>query len=494
MFGATMLVEALLETNRRCPRTLAVVDPLRSLTYARLTVLSAVIRRMVEKGTVCDRVGIMLPASSVFPATLFGVLWARRVAVPLNFLLTADELERVVRDADLDLVITVSHFRELCSKLPVRAIFLDECSLPWRVLGAMLHRPPHPPSPAASDAAVMLYTSGTTADPKGVVLSHGNLHSNCLDALITLDIRPPQVFLNILPPFHVFGLTANVLIPAVLGVTVVAIPRFNPVAAVKACHDHRVNVILAIPSMYAAILKTKSVKREDFASIELAVSGAEPLPDRVRDGFEERFGVTLREGYGLTETSPILSACSRASYRLHSVGRPIRNVQTRIVSPDGSDLPANHDGEIVVRGPGVMQGYFRRPTETAGVIDADGWFHTGDVGRLDSDGFLFITGRIKDMLIIGGENVFAREIEAVLEEHPTVLQSAVIGIPDELRGEAPVAFVVPREGKTVDEPTLRAAVKAKLAGYKVPKRVIIRDDLPTTPTGKILKRRLRDLL
>lgn len=489
-----MLVEALLETNRRCPRTLAIVDPLRSLSYARLTVLSAVIRGMVEKETDCERVGIMLPASSVFPAALFGVLWARRVAVPLNFLLTADELQKVVRDADLDLILTVSHFRELCTKLPVRTTYLDECSLPWRVAGAWFRRLPAPPSPTPADAAVILYTSGTTADPKGVVLSHGNLFSNCVDALRSLDIRPPQVFLNILPPFHVFGLTANVLIPAVLGVSVVAIPRFNPLAAVKACHDHRVNVMLAIPSMYAAILKTKSAKREDFETLELAVSGGEPLPDRVRDGFEERFGVALREGYGLTETSPILSACSRASYRLHSVGRPIRNVQMRITSPDGHELPADHDGEIIVRGPGVMQGYFRRLNETANVIDADGWFHTGDIGRLDADGFLFITGRIKDMLIIGGENVFAREIEAVLEEHPAVLQSAVIGVPDELRGEAPVAFVVPREGASVDEPTLRAAVKAKLAGYKVPKRVIVRDDLPITPTGKILKRRLRDLL
>jgi long-chain acyl-CoA synthetase len=176
------------------------------------------------------------------------------------------------------------------------------------------------------------------------------------------------------------------------------------------------------------------------------------------------------------------------------VGKTIRNVEVRIVGPDGQEMPIGKDGEILIRGPGVMKGYYRKPEETRRVLDDDGWFHTGDIGNLDGDGFLYITGRAKEMLIIGGENVFPREIEAVLEAHDAVLQAAVIGVPDEMRGEAPVAFVIPVEGARVDEQDLRNFAKQSLAGFKIPKRVEIRSDLPIGPTGKILKRRLRELL
>jgi long-chain acyl-CoA synthetase len=473
---------------------LAVADAHLALSYKQLSQLAFVFRDVFVSESACPRVGLLLPASAVFPAALFGCFWAGRTAVPLNFLLSGEELGPIVADAGLDLVLAVRHFEALCGRLPARTVFVEDLPLRRKAAVSLIRRLPDPPAVAPDDTAVILYTSGTTAEPKGVELAHRNLHSNCVDSIASLNIDRDHSFLNILPPFHVFGLTANVLVPVALGATVHAVPRFSPVASVKAVAEKGISVMMAIPSMYGAMLRTKSAKREDFRSIYLAISGGEPLPDGVRNGFEERFGVVLRQGYGLTETSPVVSAGAAEGYKPGTVGKPIRNVEVDIVDPDGHRLGRGQDGEILVRGPNVMKGYYGKPEQTREVIDADGWFHTGDVGRLDEDGFLSITGRAKEMLIIGGENVFPREIEAVLESHEGVIQAAVIGVCDDTRGEAPVAFVIPQAGAAVDEATLRNHARKVLAGYKVPKQVIIREDLPTGPTGKILKRRLPELL
>ncbi len=489
-----MLVDALLNANHRSPHTLAVDDGVRSLTYRQLARLASVMRDVVRRSTQSERIGIMLPASSVFPAALFGVLWSSRIAVPLNFLLSPDELARIVKDAGLDLILTIHHFEHLGAELPARTLFLEDLPLKRKSVFALLRRLPPAPATDPQDTAVILYTSGTTAEPKGVELTHANLYSNCVDAIHSLNVDPRQKILNILPPFHIFGLTANVLMPVVLGATVYAIPRFSPLAVVKTVVAKKITVIMAIPSMYAAVLRTKSTRPDSFSSIYLAVSGAEPLPENVRAGFKERFGVTVWEGYGLTETSPVVSINSLDICREGTVGKPIRNVEVRIAGADGESLPVGRDGEILVRGPSVMKGYYNKPDDTRRVIDAQGWLQTGDVGRLDQDGFLTVTGRAKELLIIGGENVFPGEIEAVLEAHEAVLEAAVIGVPDETRGEAPVAFVIPRRGVQVNEQDLRHYAKRALAGFKVPKQVYIREDLPKGPTGKILKRRLRELL
>ncbi len=489
-----MLVSALLEAEARVPKKVAVADTFRTLTYRQLALLARVMRGVVLRGTSLDRVGIMLPASTVCPATLFGVLWASKKAVPLNFLLAGDELAQIVKDAGLDLIITVRHFSELAEELPARAIFLEDLPLKRKVIFEMLKRRPRVPEVLPDSTAVLLYTSGTTAEPKGVELTHENLHTNCLNSIASLNLTAEQVILNVLPPFHVFGLTGTVFLPVYLGATVRAIPRFSPMALIKTVEEHAVTSLIAIPSMYAAVLKTKSAAAESFRSVTIAISGGEPLPERVRLGFAERFGVDLLEGYGLTETSPVVAANAPHAAKVGTVGRPVRNVEVRIVSEEGAEVPAGEAGEIHVRGAGVMKGYYRKPDATRAVIDADGWFHTGDIGVLDDDGFLAITGRVKDMLIIGGENVFPREIEAVLEDHAGVLQAAVIGVPDDLRGEVAVAFVIPEQGAEVTEAGLRNHAKQSLAGFKVPRRVEISDDLPTGPTGKLLKRRLRELL
>lgn len=489
-----MLVDALIESRRAAPRRIAVSDGVRSLSYGQLLRLANIMRGILQRADDCPRVGIMLPASTAFPAAFYGALWAGKRVIPLNFLLNPSELTHVVRDAELQTILTIRHFADQVSTLPAQPLFLEDLALKRRMMLSIFSRAPKTPSVAMDDTAVILYTSGTTAEPKGVELTYGNLHSNTVDSLDALGIHEDQTFLNILPPFHVFGLTACVLVPVGLGASVFAIPRFSPVAAVHAIRDRGISVMLAIPSMYRAILGTKSARREDFANLKLAISGGEPLPDRIRAAFEERFGVTIRQGYGLTETAPVVSVCTLDAYKPGTVGRPIPNVQIRIVDADGKELPQGHDGEILVKGPGVMKGYYRRPEQTRAVLNDEGWFSTGDIGRLDEDGFLSITGRAKDMLIIGGENVFPREIESALESHPSVIQAAVIGVADDMRGEVPVAFVLPEREASVDEHSLRNHAKTALAGYKVPRQVIIKEDLPLGPTGKILKRKLRELL
>lgn len=489
-----MLLENLLEANERVPTKIAVDDGARSFTYRQLTRLAAVLRRILIRETSNEKVGILLPSSAAFPAVLMGTLWAGKTAVPLNFLLAPEELASIVEDAGLDLILTIRHFSDLSQKLSVRSIFLEELPLKRNMVLSALTKLPAIPKQLPDSTAVLLYTSGTTATPKGVELTYANLQSNCEDGIHSIEIGQDEVFLNILPPFHVFGLTTVVLIPIVLGATVYAIPRFSPVAVLKALRSHEITALIAIPSMYAAILRTKSATPHMFRSVNLAFSGGEPLPERVRDGFNERFGVTLREGYGLTETSPVVSANSARHMRQATVGRAIRNVEVRIASTEGGEIQQGQVGEIFVRGPGVMKGYYKKTEETRKAIDEQGWFHTGDLGCVDDDGYLAITGRVKEMLIVGGENVYPREIEAALEAHDAVLQVAVIGMPDDLRGEVPAAFVIPQAGASVSEQELKMFAKNSVAGFKVPRRIIIREDLPQGPTGKILKRALAPLL
>ncbi|RJP32061.1 MAG: long-chain fatty acid--CoA ligase [Phycisphaerales bacterium] len=489
-----MLVDQLLAANDRFGAVLAIDDGFRSLTYRQVTALASVMRDVIDRRTTCPRVGILLPSGGAFAMTCFGALWASRVAVPLNLLLSAEELRGIVEDAGLDAIITVRHFAETVEQMPARAIYLEDLPLKRKVFMKLMSRPPAAPRVEPDDVAVILYTSGTTGRPKGVQLSYGNLHSNCVDSMASLNLDQHHRFLNVLPPFHVFGLTGLVLMPIHLGATVHAIPRFNPLHAIKSIAEKQITLVVAIPSMYAAMLKAKSATPEMFRSVQLAISGGEPLPDSVARGFQERFGVTLRQGYGLTETSPVVAVCTEDATRDGTVGRPIRNVRVSIVAADGRHCGPGEDGEIVIHGPGVMKGYYNQPEETRAVIDEDGGFHTGDMGRLDDHGFLTISGRIKEMLIVGGENVYPREIEAVLEEHADVVQAAVIGVQDESRGEVPIAFVICRDGAQVDEAALRQFARQSLAGFKVPRQIRIESDLPTGPTGKILKRRLKEMV
>jgi long-chain acyl-CoA synthetase len=302
------------------------------------------------------------------------------------------------------------------------------------------------------------------------------------------------VVLGVLPQFHSFGFTVLTMMPLAVGARAIYTARFMPKKIVDLASRHRPTALVAIPSMYNALRSVKDAPKDAFSSLRFAVSGGEPLPQSVSDGFHDTFGVRIAEGYGLTETSPVVSWCLPHEYRWKSVGRPLHGVQFLIADANGQPVPQGHDGEVRIKGPNVMKGYFNLPTETAAAFDADGWFRTGDQGRLDADGHLSITGRIKEMLIIAGENVFPREIEEVLNQHPSVNASGVVGIKDPIRGELPMAFIELREGQTFDKASIQAHCRASLAGYKVPGDIRVLEALPRNPTGKIMRRELVKLL
>jgi long-chain acyl-CoA synthetase len=288
-------------------------------------------------------------------------------------------------------------------------------------------------------------------------------------------------------------MTAMMLAPVQLGSTVVYIARFSPVAAVKAFREHGVSLMFGVPSMFGAMAHLKNATSDDFKSVYALISGGEPLSAALREGFKQRFGVTLLEGYGLTETSPVVALNTPQASKPGSVGKPLPGVQVKIV--DDKDKPAamGASGEVWMKGPMIMKGYFNLPDETAKVLTADGYFKTGDLGMIDEEGFLHITGRKKDLIIVAGEKAVPREIEELIMKHPAVREAAVVGKKDAGRGEVVVAFVTAKEGQTITPEQVRDFARSQgLMQWKVPREVFVVEDLPRSPTGKVLKRVLSE--
>lgn len=474
----------------RPTRTL-IVDERRSWRGIDLLVGAMHLAGEIERRSESPHVAVMLPASGAFPMAALAAWIAGRVVVPLNFLLSREELQYVIDDSGVDLVLTAQPMLEHLGFEPRARSLL-------RLEGVSFRGVPDLRWPATAeedDLGVLLYTSGTSGKPKGVELTHGNISANIHQCWKWSGFSDRDVALGVLPQFHCFGLTVLTLLPLTVGAKVVYAPRFVPQKIVRLFKEHRPTVFVGIPSMFNALMSVKSAEAEDFSALRFAVSGGEPLPDAVASAFRERFGVTINEGYGLTETSPVTNWCMPDDYAPHTVGPPLPRVQERIVDPaTGAPLGPNEEGEIRIKGPNVMRGYYRLPELTAEVFDHDGWFRTGDIGKLDEKGRLFITGRLKEMIIVGGENVFPREIEEVLNRHPSVEASGVIGVRDEVRGELPWAWVETKEGESFDEPALRTWCRERLAGYKVPREIRVVGALPRNPTGKIMRRALRDLI
>lgn len=489
-----MLVETLLATAERGGGRPAVADPFRALDYGDLVRFADVMRRQVEKATANRHVGLMLPSSCAFAGAFYGVLWAGRVAVPLNFLLQPAELRAVVADAGLDAVFTIHHFGEQAAGLGVRTIFIEDLPLKREMVLERFRRRPPPPKTNHDDLAVLLYTSGTSGMPKGVRQTYGNLVSDVSASIEKAQLKTEHRFTGVLPQFHSFGLTTLLLIPVALGAPVYFLPRFQPQAVLETVHRERSSVVIMVASMYAAMLRAKKGGPEDWASAEYVISGGEALSDAVFADFKQRFGVPILQGYGMTEASPVVSLNVPWSNRVGTVGQAIPGVTVQAFGETGEGVAAGGTGELWIRGPIVMKGYYRKEAETREVLTTDGWYKTGDMGAVDGDGFITITGRKKEMIIVGGENVYPREVETVLEQHPAVNEAAVIGQTDPSRGEVVVAFVTLMEGQAADEMALRDFCRERIAGYKVPRRIIISDNLPRGPTGKILKRKLFELL
>ncbi len=442
----------------------------------------------IERRSNSWTVGVLLPAGGAFPMAALAAWFTGRTVVPLNFLLKPDELQYVIDDCETDLVISAGPMLEFLGATPrVRTLLrLEE----MRFKG--LPEPRWPAFVPDDRLAVLLYTSGTSGRPKGVMLTHANLSANIAQCVEFARFNRDDVVLGVLPQFHTFGFTVLTLLPLTVAASAVYTARFVPQRLLKLCREHRATAFIAIPSMYNALRHVKSATPDDVASLRFIVSGGEPLPEAVASAFFERFGKRICEGYGLTETSPVTNWCPADANTPHSVGPPLPGVRERIVDWEtGRELPPGRDGEVRIKGPNVMRGYYKLPAETAAAFDDEGWFRTGDIGRLDEKNFLFITGRLKEMIIVGGENVFPREIEEVLDKNPTVGASAVIGVRDDIRGELPWAFVELKEGESFDEAALRTWCRERLAGYKVPREIRAVEKLPRNPTGKIMRRELK---
>jgi long-chain acyl-CoA synthetase len=468
------------------PGDIAVIDDQRKWRYADLAGGAFYLAEKLEAAAATRNIGVLLPTGGAFPMSLLATWLLGRTAVPINYLLGEKERQYIIDDSEVDTVITAGPMLEFLGGRPknVKLIEVDRLNI---------EGPPPlrwPPKPASGDLAVILYTSGTSGRPKGVMLTHGNLASNVANAMAHVGITGADTFLGVLPQFHSFGLTGLTLLPLSIGARVVYTARFVPKKLLELIRKHRPQVFMAIPSMYNALMTVKDATPEDLSSIRIAVSGGEPLPREVYNRFCERFGIPLYEGYGLTETSPIASLNAPGKSRPGSVGQVIPGCSVRIVDEAGRDVPRGAEGEILITGPNIMAGYFKMEDLTRQVIDGRGYFRSGDWGRIDDEGYLYITGRKKEMLIIAGENVFPREIEEVLNQHPSIKDSAVVGRMDPVRGELPVAFVELHDGATFDESAVRSFCREHLAGFKVPREIRVLDKLPRNPTGKIVRREL----
>ena len=484
-----MIFEYLLEHGLGQPETVAVIDDAGQTTYQQLARMAEGLGTHLAAATSRPRVGLLLPAGAGYVASFYGALSAGKTVVPINFLLGDREIKHILSDSGIDTVVTIPALASRVAGAGLNVV--DLAAVLQSLPPASAQRPTRTPD----DTAVLLYTSGTSGLPKGVMLTYGNLQSNVDGSIRHMRLRPDHRYLGVIPLFHSFGIMAMMLAPVQQGSTIIYMARFSPVAAVKALREHRASLILGVPSMYAAIANLKSATREDFGSVYAAISGGEPLPARVREQVRSRFGVELLEAYGLTETSPAVTFNTPDDHRAGSVGRPLSGVTVRIAGEDGGALPPGQVGEVWVRGPMVMKGYYDLPRETAEVLTADGFFKTGDLGRLDADGYLWITGRKKEMIIVSGEKAFPREIEEVLARHPGVAEAAVVGKKDASRGEVVVAFVTPAGENPPKPEELRDFCRAEgLVTWKVPREVFVVAELPRSPTGKVLKRLLVEKL
>jgi long-chain acyl-CoA synthetase len=439
-----------------------------------------------------DRVGLWLKNCPEFVFSVFGILHAGGVVVPINNFLKPAEAAYILNDGGIDVLITDAelgaHFPALQSERPSLKILKieDFASLPsGQSPGAVK------PERAEKDLAVIIYTSGTTGKPKGAMLSHGNLLHNVESCRIVLAAAEQDSLAVILPLFHTYMMTVGIFLPFLVGGCVVLVKSLNPPrAALQEIFSRRATILPAVPAFYRMLLGATLPLP---LPIRVFISGSAPLPMQTLREFEEKFKVPLIEGYGLSEASPVVSKNPLKGVRKPgSIGIPIANVEMSVQGEDGKMLGVNETGEICVRGGNVMMGYWNQPEETKKSFRND-WLLTGDIGHRDADGYYYITDRKKDMLIVNGINVYPREIEEVIYRYPGVKEAAVIGVPDERRGELPLAFVSPVEGQTLDAKELQQFIRGKLADYKMPRDIILLPALPKNATGKILKTELRKM-
>ena len=439
-----------------------------------------------------DRVGILLKNRPEYFAVLFGVLHTGAAAVPINHFLKAAEVAFILEDCGIEVLISEACASELLRELQTARPGLRIIQVADWSPGEATAAPPADLSPAReADLACIIYTSGTTGRPKGAMLTHGNLLHNVRSCSLVLEAMNQDRFVLILPMFHSFMLCVGIMLPMAMGASVVLIKSVNqPKTIIQEIVARQATVLPAIPQFFRA-MTDPSIPAN--LPLRVCVSGAAPLPVQVLADFNKKFTVPLLEGYGLSETSPVVSINPIAGpWKAGSIGKPIADVEVRVRGDAGQWLPPGGVGEICVRGGNVMRGYWNQPEATAEAL-IDGWLLTGDVGYGDADGYFFITDRKKDMLLVNGINVYPREIEELIYQYPGIREAAVVGLPEPRKGEQPVAWIALQNGAVVHEKELFHYLRARLADYKVPRHIHIVAALPRNATGKILKTELRKL-
>ncbi|MGH3443548.1 MAG: long-chain-fatty-acid--CoA ligase [Nitriliruptorales bacterium] len=495
------LAARLAETAARVPDRPALLWEGQEISYRELDGRADAVARGLQGFGVApgDRVGILLGNTPAFVATFLGALRAGATAVPLHTGVTSREAEHVLVDSGARVLVAGEAAEELVLAVRDRTPALEHVVLvdregpdvvAWSAFtstreAAAVDRDP-------DDVAALVYTSGTTGRPRGAILTRRNLAANQDQALATpLAIEEGDVVLLALPLFHIYALNVGLGLAVRVGATLLLVERFDPVAALDDVERHRVSVILGAPPMYVAWLETPGVAERDLSHVRAAVSGAAALPGAVLERCERELGLTVWEGYGLTEASPaVASSAVGGAVKPGAVGRPLPGVELRVVD-GGADVPQGDPGEVWVRGENVFRGYWNDPEATAEVLTADGWLRTGDIGILDADGDLHLVDRTDDLVIVSGFNVYPREIEEVLHEHPDVAAAAVVGVSHPCSGEAVKAFVVPRVGTEITAEDALRWCDGRLARFKQPTVVEVVEALPTTPTGKVRRGALR---
>lgn len=427
-----------------------------------------------------------------FVVAFFAVLKAGGIPCPLNANLTIPELDQLLMvvkpDAAIVGAISPQLKQHLQSKLPVGTLVQWQLTLPTSTIAIT------DMDPQLAGVACILCTSGTTGLPKAAMLTHENLTSNAYALWANKRWLEQEIFGNALPVFHVYGITVLTLLPLSMGGTVVFMPPFSPESCLRTIQAEGVTRFGGVPSMFSMLNKYRKWEQFSFPSCQSWISGGAPLPGAVVEEFTEKFSAFIYEGYGMLETSPGISwNLDDRPYHQSSVGRPLAGVEVKILDESGKSLPQGQSGEIWVKGLGVMKGYYQNPTATAETIH-NGWLCTGDIGRFDAEGYLYLMGRKKELMIVGGHNVYPREIETVLLEDMTVADAAVAAKTDSVRGEQVLAFVVPVPGTQIDEQALIARCRQQLSSFKIPRKIHTVAHLPRNDSGKILRNQLLNLV
>jgi long-chain acyl-CoA synthetase len=489
------LASLLTESAERTPDAPAIRLGDLELSYGELDDRSARLATLLRKKGLepGDRIGVMLPNVPEFPVAYYGVLRAGCTVVPMNVLLKRREIAFYLEDSGARLLLAWHGFleeaRNGAADAGAELVGVEPATFATTL--ADLEPTSGLVETAEDDTAVILYTSGTTGKPKGAELTHLNLFRNAdVSSRTTSEISQGDVVLGALPLFHSFGQTVAMNASLKVGACLTLVPRFDPGEALATMQRDVVTHFYGVPTMYGALLHHPERESFDTSALRICITGGASMPVEVLRGFEDAFGAKVMEGYGLSETSPV--ACSNHPDRERkagSIGTPIEGVEMRVVDENDNPVAQGEVGEIVIRGHNIMKGYWQRPDATAEAMRG-GWFHSGDMARTDEDGYFYIVDRKKDLIIRGGYNVYPREVEEVLYEHPKIREAAVVGVPHDEWGEEIGAAVVLHDGEELAAEEVGAYVKERIAAYKYPRVVWFIDELPKGPTGKILKREI----